>query len=99
MDDAVALPDAPRFVGTLIERCADEDVTDPLAVVALVERTSLQLFTLPAESVFTMYTWFVRAELDCPSHCDEATVRSQRYLLEFPGLRCRPIGLLPLQVP
>ena len=57
MDDAVALPDAPRFVGTLIERCADEDVTDPLAVVALVERTSLQLFTLPAESVFTMYNW------------------------------------------
>ena len=57
VDDAVAMPDAPPFVGALIERCADEDVTDALAVVALVERTPLQLFTLPAESVFTMYAW------------------------------------------
>jgi len=24
IDDAVALPDAPPFAGTLIERCADE---------------------------------------------------------------------------
>ncbi len=53
VDDAVVLPDAPPFVGELVDRCADEDVTDPLAVVALVERTSLQLFTLPAESVLT----------------------------------------------
>jgi hypothetical protein len=60
VDDAVAVPDAPPFVGTLIERCADEDVTDPLAVVALVEWTSLQLFTLPAESVLTMYAWLFR---------------------------------------
>ena len=52
VDDAVAMPDAPPFVGALIERCADEDVTDALAVVALVERTPLQLFTLPLESNF-----------------------------------------------
>jgi len=47
----VAIPDAPPFVGTLIERCADEDVTDPLAVVALVERTPFRTCKIVMETL------------------------------------------------
>jgi len=54
VDDAVAMPETAAFVGALIERRADEEESDAVAVMALVDWTSLQLFTLPAESVFTM---------------------------------------------
>jgi hypothetical protein len=53
-DDAVAKPDSAKFVGVLMERRADEEVNDTLPTVAVVDWRSLQLATLPPESVFTM---------------------------------------------
>jgi hypothetical protein len=54
VDDDETLPEPAMLAGTLIESFAGEEASDTLAAAAVVTWTSLQLITLPPESVFTM---------------------------------------------
>ena len=54
VDDTETVPDSALLPGTLVESSAWEATSDKAAVVAVLACTSLQLFTFPPESVFTI---------------------------------------------
>ena len=66
MDDAETVPDSATLAGALMESFACEAFSDRLAAVAVGAWTSLHLFTLPPESVFTISLILV-VELERPS--------------------------------